>query len=542
MDKTYIFGHRRPDTDSVTASIALSYLKNEQGYDTIPAILDDINKETEYVLDYFNFKQPDFLNDVKLRIENLNYYKGCFLNQNESIKRAYDYMKEQKITGVPLVDNKNRFVGLVTVKMLANELINGDYTKVKTSYNNILNTINGEVGIKAHDEICGNIVVAAYKSSTILTTLDLNKDSILIVGDRPSIIKYAIQKGVKLMIIVGGYTLKEEMLYLAKSSGVSVIYTTNDTFHTVKFLSLSGYVKNILSDRSVEKILETEYYDDFIDLSKKQGYNNYPIINEDDVCLGLLRVTDLKENNKKSVILVDHNESSQSVIGLDEAEILEIVDHHKIGDLTTNQPINFRNMAVGSTNTIIYMLYKEASVKIPKDIAGIMAAGIISDTLNLTSPTTTKLDKQALKYLSTIAGIVPQDFAKEMFKAGSAFGEKSTEEIINTDIKIFPIDDDVKFAISQVLTLNHEELLQEKEQYIEALDKMCKEEKYKLALFVITDIQTKGSYILYSSSSENIVKEAYNLDNINQGIYFKDVLSRKKQIVPSLMKYLQGGI
>ena len=171
-----------------------------------------------------------------------------------------------------------------------------------------------------------------------------------------------------------------------------------------------------------------------------------------------------------------------------------------------------------------------------------MAAGIISDTLNLTSPTTTKLDKQALKYLSTIAGIVPQDFAKEMFKAGSAFGEKSTEEIINTDIKIFPIDDDVKFAISQVLTLNHEELLQEKEQYIEALDKMCKDEKYKFALFVITDIQTKGSYILYSSSSENIVKEAYNLDNINQGIYFKDVLSRKKQIVPSLMKYLQGGI
>ena len=542
MDKTYIFGHRRPDTDSVTASIALSYLKNEQGYDTIPAILDDINKETEFVLDYFNFKQPDFLNDVKLRIEDLNYYKGCFLNQKESIKRAYDYMKEQGITGVPLVDNKNRFVGLVTVKMLANELINGDYTKVKTSYNNILATINGKIGIEAHDEICGNIVVAAYKSSTILTTLDLNKDSILIVGDRPSIIKYAIQKGVKLMVIVGGYTLKEEMLCLAKASGVSVIYTTHDTFHTVKFLSLSGYVKNILSDRSVEKILETEYYDDFIDLSKKQGYNNYPIINEDNVCLGLLRVTDLKENNKKSVILVDHNESSQSVVGLDEAEILEIVDHHKIGDLTTNQPINFRNMAVGSTNTIIYMLYKEANVKIPKDIAGIMAAGIISDTLNLTSPTTTKLDKQALKYLSAIASIVPQDFAKEMFKAGSAFGEKSTEEIINMDIKIFPIDDDVKFAISQVLTLNHEELLQEKEQYIEALDKMCKEEKYKLALFVITDIQTKGSYILYSSSSENIVKEAYNLDNINQGIYFKDVLSRKKQIVPSLMKYLQGGI
>ena len=542
MDKIYIFGHRRPDTDSVTASMALSYLKNEQGVNTTPAILDDINKETEFVLDYFNFKQPDFLNDVKLRIEDLNYYRGCFLNQDETIKQAYEYMKEKGITGIPLVDNKNKFVGLVTVKMLADELINGDYTRVKTSYDNIINTLDAKKGLRLDNEISGNIVVAAYKSSTILNTLNLNKDSILIVGDRPSIIKYAIQKCIKLMIIVGGYELKPEMLEYAKANGVNVIYTSYDTFHTVKLLTLSSYVKNVLSDKRVEKINETEYYDDFLDLSKKQGYNNYPIINEDDVCLGLLRVTDIKENNKKQVILVDHNEASQSVVGLDEAEILEIVDHHKIGDLTTNQPINFRNMAVGSTNTIIYMLYKEANVKIPKNIAGLMAAGIISDTLNLTSPTTTKLDKQALKCLATLAGIVPQEFAKEMFKAGTSLGEKSKEEIINTDVKVFPLDDDVKFAISQVLTLNHEEILQEKEQYIEVLDKMCRTENYKLAIFAITDIQSQGSYILYSTGAETIVKEAYNLENINEGIYFKDVLSRKKQIVPPLMKYLQGGI
>lgn len=542
MDKIYIFGHRRPDTDSVTSSIALSYLKNEQGLDTVPAILDDINKETEFVLDYFQFKQPDFLNDVKLRVEDLDYYKNCFLSQDETIKRAYDYMKEKGITGIPLVDSKNKFVGLVTVKMLANELINGDYTKVKTSYDNIISTLDARCGLKLDKQISGNIVVAAYKSSTILNTLNLNKNSILVVGDRPSIIKYGIQKCIKLMIIVGGYELKQEMLEYARENGVNVIYTHHDTFHTVKLLSLSGYVKNVLSDKRVEKIRETEYYDDFIDLSKKQGYNNYPIINEYDVCLGLLRVTDIKQNNKKRVILVDHNESSQSVVGLDEAEILEIVDHHKIGDLTTNQPINFRNMAVGSTNTIIYLLFKEANVKIPKNIAGLMAAGIISDTLNLTSPTTTRLDVQALKYLATIANIVPQEFAKKMFKAGSSLGEKSKEEIIGTDIKVFPMDDDMKFVISQVLTLNPEEILNEQEQYIEVLDKMCREERYRLAIFAITDIQSQGSYILYSTGAENIIKEAYNLEEVKEGIYFKGVLSRKKQVVPPLMKYLQGEV
>ena len=251
MDKIYIFGHRRPDTDSVTASMALSYLKNEQGVNTTPAILDDINKETEFVLDYFNFKQPDFLNDVKLRIEDLNYYRGCFLNQDETIKQAYEYMKEKGITGIPLVDNKNKFVGLVTVKMLADELINGDYTRVKTSYDNIINTLDAKKGLRLDNEISGNIVVAAYKSSTILNTLNLNKDSILIVGDRPSIIKYAIQKCIKLMIIVGGYELKPEMLEYAKANGVNVIYTSYDTFHTVKLLTLSSYVKNVLSDKRV---------------------------------------------------------------------------------------------------------------------------------------------------------------------------------------------------------------------------------------------------------------------------------------------------
>lgn len=538
MKLTYIFGHRRPDTDSVTSAIALSFLKNELGQNTKPMILDNINKETEFVLNYFGIKEPDFLNDVKLQVGDIDYYKGCFINENATIKQAYEYMKEQNITGVPLVDDQKKLKGLVTVKMLGNDLVNGDFTHLRTSYDNILKTIEGQQVLKYDDEIDGKIIAAAFRSTTFLNDITIDRNNILIVGDRHSVIEYAVNSGVKLIILVGNSDLKPEHLEIAKQNKVNIIKTNYDTFHTSKLIGLSGYIKNLLSDKRVEKIELTEYYDDFVILSNKQGYNNYPVVDKAGTCLGLIRVTDIKKKHRKKVILIDHNESTQSVVGLDEAEILEIVDHHKIGDLTTNKPINFRNMTVGSSNTIVFMMYKEASIKIPKKIAGIMMAGIISDTLNLTSPTTTELDKLALDELAKTSNENIQEFSKKMFEAGTRLEGKNKDEILNEDLKIFPIDDR-KVAISQIFSLNVNEILNSKEEYIELIENMCINKSYDIMIFVITDITENCSYILYNKKAENILREALNLEKLSEGHVLKGIVSRKKQVVPILMKYLQ---
>lgn len=536
---TYIFGHRRPDTDSVASAIALSYLKNKRGHNTKPVVLDSINQETEFALNYFGVKEPEFLNDVKLKIEDINYYKDCFVTENTSIKRTYEYIKDKNITGVPVVDKNKKLLGLVTVKMIGNELISGDFTRLKTSYANVLDTLNGKEILKFDEEIEGKIVAAAFRSTTILNTIDINENNIMIVGDRHSVIEYAIENKVKLLVIVGGQEIKEEHIELAKVNNVNIISTEYDTFHTTKMIGLSGYVSTLLNTARIEKISEKDYLETFMELSSRQGYNNYPVVNEKNKCVGLIRVTDIKEKNRKKVILVDHNELEQSAVGLEEAEITEIVDHHKIGDLTTNNPINFRNMKLGSTNSIIYLMYTEAGIDVPQDMAGIMLSGILSDTLKFTSPTTTEQDKTIAVELAKIAKVDIDEYAIKMFKAGTKLEGRTTEEIIMTDMKVYPVEDK-KIAVSQVFTLNSEDVLNNLKEYVDILNKLYDNKNYEIAMLCLTDIIKNGSYIIYNEQSRFKVMDALELEEIYEGIYLDKMVSRKKQMVPKLMRYIKG--
>lgn len=538
MQKVYIFGHKKPDTDSVTAAIALSYLKNKLGYNTEPRVLGPINKETKFVLDYFKVKEPSYLNDVKLQIKDLNYHRNYFLNQNKSISDVYKFLLEKNITGIPIVDDNKKFKGLVTIKTIFKELLTSDQTLINTSLQNIVEVLNAEILNKSSDEINGNILAATYRSTTFLENLKLNNKTILIVGDRHSVIEYAVNSGIKLLIIVGNNEIKKEHLEIAKNNNVNVIRTNYDSFHTAKLIGLSNYIKNLITDDSIETFDENDYYDDFLIKSSKLGHNNYPIIDKKGICHGLIRITEITEKNRKKCILVDHNESEQSALGLNEADILEIVDHHKIGDLTTKQPINFRNMTVGSTNTIIYSLFKENKIDIPKDIAGLMISGILSDTLALTSPTTTNLDKIIVKALSDIIGFDYNNYANEMFKAGTSLEGKTKDEIVNEDIKIFPVDDK-KFAVSQVFTLNYEEILKEKDKYIELIEEIKVNKECELVLLCVTDIIKNGSYIFYTKDNEEQISLAFNIKDIHQGYYLEGCVSRKKQLVPNIMEIIK---
>ena len=537
MNKVYIFGHQSPDTDAVTSAISLSYLKNKLGMDTEPRVLGHINKETKYVLDKFGVKEPKYLNDVKLQLKDLDYHKGLFVDENKSIDYVYKFLTEKGVTGTPVVTDGNKCKGIITIKDIAKKLISNDFDKIDSNYSNILETVSGEEVLKFDDEIKGNVLVASYDSDTFISNVNLNSNSILIVGDRQDIIKKAIDDNVKLIVVTGPEKITEENLKLAENNKVNVIKTNIDSFHTSKLICLSNKIGTLLVEDTSKIFRENDYYTDFVEATKKLKHNNYPILNNDGVCLGLIRITEIINKNNKKVMLVDHQEKEQSVIGLDEANILEIVDHHKIGNINTTNPINFRNMTVGSTNTIVYFMYKENNVEIPKEIAGIMLSGLLSDTLCLQSPTTTEIDKKVAEDLALIAGVDYKKYALDMFKAGTSLEGLTKEEVIKSDFKSFPIGDE-KMAIGQVFTLDVDRIFDELDTYIEKLEEINNKEGYKFIIIAITDILKNGSYLIFTENAKSVLESIYKLDDIKQGYYVDGLVSRKKQILPAILSEL----
>lgn len=537
MSKTLIFGHKKPDTDSVVAAISLSYLKNKLGHNTEPRVLGDLNRETKFLLNHYHMKPPKYLNDVKLQVKDVNYLKGNLVNKCESVYNCFNYMTDKKISTLPIVDENDSYYGAVSMKDIAKDSVNGDLETLTTSYQHILDTLKGTEILKFDQEISGEILIASYRSTTFIENVDLTPNTILIVGDRHSIIEYAIEKNVKMILLTGNCQIKPEHLEIAKGKNINIIGTKYNTFQVARKIGLCNYITKIDIDKNVTYINDTDYLSDFIDLANKTKYSNYPVINKEGKCLGIIRLADTAEKNKKKVILVDHNEAEQSVDNLADADILEIIDHHKIGMLGTTMPINFRNMPVGSTNTIIYNLYKENNIEIPKDIAGIMMGAIISDTLLFKSPTTTNLDKEVVKNLSEIAGLNYKDFAMEMFKAGSVIKNKSPEEILYADFKNFTIEN-FRIGIGQLSTVSPDDVLNKKDEYVTLLNKVEKDHDYYLVALFVTDIINDCSYCFYNDEAKSLLENSFDSE-FYQGIRMDGILSRKKQIIPPIMNVLE---
>ena len=440
-DKVYVFGHRNPDTDAVTAAISLAYLKRKLGINAIPIVLSSTNLETKYALNYFKTNEPKFLNDVKIKIKDIDYTKRYSVKETDSIEDAYTKMTEAGISKIPVIDDRRKLLGIITMKDIAKEQFSEKIDRVSTSYDNILKSIDGKELLRFDENIEGNLVVASYRSTTILSTIKLDEKNIMIVGDRHSVIEYAIMSKVKLLIVTGNHQIKKEHLELAFQNKVNIITTPQTTLITARKINLANNIKTIDYTKEILCMHELDYVSDFVKLANKTKYSYYPVLNTKEECTGILRLSDVSYEHKKNVILVDHNSYEQSAIGLDETNILEIVDHHNIGSIGTNMPINFRNMPVGSSNTIIYIMYKENNIEIPPQIAGLMLSGILSDTLILTSPTTTEKDKEAVEALARIAGVDYKTYGLNMLKAGSSLKGKTKEEILYTDYKNYPVGD-----------------------------------------------------------------------------------------------------
>lgn len=537
-EKIFIFGHRKPDTDSVTAAISLSYLKNQLGFNTEPRILSDTNPETKFVLDYFKVDEPRYLNDVKVEIKDVNYHKDYFINENNSVYSCYLKMCELNVTMLPIVDNNQTLVGMVGMKNIAKEEIYNDDKYLDSSYENILQTLNGTTVCKYDEEISGNVIVASYDTDTFINEVEINENTILIVGNRCDILKHVLDKKLKLVILTGGFKLNDECLELAKKNKINIISTTSDTFKTANMMSLCNYLKTMMMTDEIISFNESDELNACLDIANKVKYTNYPVVDRHNKCLGMLRLSNVTDHKRKQCILVDHNTALQSAVGIEEAEIIEVVDHHNIGGIGTAAPINFRNMPVGSTCTILSLLYKENNIDIPKNIAGLMLSGILSDTLILTSPTTTDLDRKVVPFLANIASVDYKTYGKEMIKAGASLEGKSEEDVIYTDFKNYPFNN-LKLGIGQFSTVSVDEIISNKETYIKAIEQIAVKEEYYLVAFFVTDVIENGSYIFFNASAKDILSKAFNKD-LEQGSYLDGVVSRKKQVIPVILTALEN--
>ncbi|MCD4713344.1 MAG: putative manganese-dependent inorganic diphosphatase, partial [Clostridiales bacterium] len=382
-DQILVFGHKNPDTDSVTSAITLAYLKHKLGQSAKPYILGELSKETAFALSYFGVESPERIENVKIQMKDLSYDKIEPLGPENSILTAYNHMSKNKIRTLPVVDVEKNLIGIVTMKDIAMNAINGDLHELNTTFQNVRTDLNAITLNYSNPLVNGSIIITAFHDSTIIKNEILGKTSIVITGDRYDIIEYAIQSKVQLIVVTGGLKIPNILIEKAAVSRVNMVVTPYDTYYTSKLINQTNYVSSIMKSDRLMKFKSEEYMENCREIIQTSKHSKFPIIDSQGKYLGIIGRTHFLNPSKKKVILVDHNEYAQSAEGLNEAEVLEIIDHHKLGDISTALPISFRNVPVGSTNTIIYQMYREAGIGIPKHIAGLMLSGIISDTLFL---------------------------------------------------------------------------------------------------------------------------------------------------------------
>lgn len=538
-DVIYVTGHKNPDSDSICAAYGYAEFKNKTG--EIPAIavrLGNVNRETQFILDSFGVKAPKFLETVKLKVEDLNMDKIGPITPDVSLKMAWTIMKDKNLKSIPVADNNNHLVGVLSISNLTSSYMdiwdNAILNKSNTSIESIIDTLSAkEIYINTNISVFpGKLSVAAMQPDSMKELV--TEGDITIVGDRPEVHEALINLKVSLLIITGSHKLSDNLIGLAKKNGVTVISTPHDSFTASRLIIQSIPVSYVMAKDNLVTFSTDDLVEDIKDIMVQTRYRSYPILNDERKVVGTISRYHLISDYKKKVIQVDHNERGQSVDGLDEATVLEIIDHHRVADVQTSQPIFFRNEPLGSTSTIVGKSFFENGIKPSREAAGLLCGAIISDTLLFKSPTCTKQDIQMCKKLAKIAGIESiEDFAKEMFKAGTSLKGKTVEEIFNQDFKPFKIDD-FKLGVAQVNTMDIEGFMPLKEEMLKYMSKKADEGRFNMVLLLLTDILNEGSQILVVGKDKEMIETTFNTKIENDTAFLPGVLSRKKQVIPHI--------
>ena len=537
-DIIYVTGHKNPDSDSICAAYAYAEFKNKIGEtETVACRLGNVNQETQFILDYFEAEAPKFLNTVKLKVEDLQFDNISPISPDISLKTAWTIMRDKNIKTLPVADENDHLLGVLSVANLTSCYMdiwdNRILSKSNTTLDNIVDTLSAKICYVNEDIkfFPGKIAVTAMQPDTM--TEHIEEGDIAIVGDREEAQSALINLNVSLMIVTGGYAPSEKIINLAKEHGVTVIVTQHDSFTASRLIVQSIPVGYVMIKENIVSFTTDDLVDDIKGVMAETRFRSYPVLDENGRVVGTVSRYHLISNHKKKVIQVDHNERGQSVDGLEDAEVVEIIDHHRVADIQTNNPIYFRNEPVGSTSTIVAKCFFENGIRPSRKAAGLLCGAIISDTLLFRSPTCTPQDKYICKKLAEIAGINIEEFAKEMFKAGTSLKGKTVEQIFNTDFKPFTIEG-TKVGISQVNTMDIEGFMPLKEEMLNYMDQKAKEAGLEMVMLLLTDILNEGSEILVTGAKPEIVEKAFNITLKDKGAFLPGVLSRKKQVVPPI--------
>ena len=544
-----VIGHKNPDTDSICSAIAYAWLKNkiEEKYNGsrryVARRAGQISSETSFVLNTFHADVPSYINDVRSQVSDAILDESYPVSADLSLKNAWRILTERHLATLPVVNKRKRLEGLITLGDIAKSFM-GVYgstilSEANTPYKNILETIDEKLLVgNAQDCVTRGKVLIAAANPDLMEDY-IAEDDIVILGDRYESQLCAIEMNASCLIICMDAEVSPSILQLAEEKGCAIMKTGYDTFITARLLNQSIPISHFMVRDNLITFRLDDFVEDIKPIMSRQRHRDFPVLNNKDRFIGMLSRHSLIDMDKKKMILVDHNEKSQAVDGISEAELLEIIDHHKLGHVETLQPVNFRNQPVGCTSTIIYRMYLENQIQIPPEIAGLMCSAIISDTLLFRSPTCTPLDRQAATDLAKLAGIDMESYAKDMFNAGSDLKHKSPEEIFYQDFKKFTAGT-ITFGVGQITSMNQDELNDIKQRMTDYMELAKAHHEVDMIYFMLTNILEESTELLcYGPGAVENAQHAFGKEADGAVVNLTGVVSRKKQLIPKLMEELQ---
>lgn len=550
--KTLVIGHRNPDTDSVCSAVCYAHLKSEvTGEEYIPARAGHVNGETRFVLDYFGVEEPQLEEDVRTQVRDIEIRKTKGVADNISLKRAWNIMQENNVVTIPAVREDGTLEGLITVGDITKTYMNiydsSILSKANTQYSNIIETLEADLVIGRADAYFskGKVLIAAANPD--LMEFYIEPHDLVILGNRYESQLCAIEMGADCIIVCEGAGVSMTIKKIAQERGCTIIATTYDTYTAARLINQSMPISYFMTREHLITFNSDDYIDEIRDVMASKRHRDFPILDKDGRYLGMISRRNLLGAKGKRVILVDHNEKNQAVAGIENAEILEIIDHHRLGTIQTMSPVFFRNQPLGCTATIIYQMYQEAGVKVEKKIAGLLCSAIVSDTLLFRSPTCTPMDEMAARTLADIAGVDIEKYAMEMFGAGSNLKGKSDEEIFYQDFKRFT-SGKIAIGVGQITSLNGEELEGIRPRIQNYMENARQANSLDMVFFMLTNILTESTDLICEGNGAlQLASKAFHTETedgedepAGPVVRLPGVVSRKKQLIPELMLAEQG--
>ena len=543
--RTIVIGHKNPDTDSICSAICDAALKSKiTGKEYVPGRAGHVNEEAQYVLNYFNVEAPKLIESVKTQVKDIEIRATKGVNRNISLKKAWNLMQDAHVTTLPAVSENGVLEGLITVgditKSYMNVLDSSILSKAHTQYKNILETLEGAMVVGDENDYFdqGKVLIAAANPD--MMEYYISEHDLVILGNRYESQLCAIEMEADCIIVCEGAAVSMTIRKLAQEHGCTVMTTPYDAYTAARLINQSMPIGHFMKTEDLITFEDSDFIDDIKEVMASKRHRDFPILNKDGKYLGMISRRNLLGAKGKQIILVDHNEKNQAVDGLENADIQEIIDHHKLGTVETISPVFFRNQPVGCTATIVYQMYHENNVEIDKATAGMLCSAIISDTLLFRSPTCTPIDKMAATELAKIAEIDMDRYAADMFSAGSNLRGKSNEEIFYQDFKLFN-SGKISYGVGQISSLNADELTELKDRLLPFLKKPHEEHGVDMIFFMLTNILTESTSLLCEGEgAEDLIRLAFHMENAGDDaeanvVELPGVVSRKKQLIPSIM-------